>query len=213
MLSIVLFSIGSIVGLGNIVVGSSVYGPIVTTYLSYSSIVRNVTLTLFGAILMSSAVIIRPAQSKVMKTLTGLLFLGLLVVNLIRLVTLPPDWSSWDSGFQLNMLAQFEISTALSFILLLSGLILYSLPITLGMPSRGLGWYLSIIVAMVWTVILFILLRAILFPYTNDFGQGWSMAFVFAGGFSLIPMSFTLILILSNSFHEMRYAGSYEKEE
>ncbi|MGY5876333.1 MAG: hypothetical protein RTU30_11355 [Candidatus Thorarchaeota archaeon] len=199
VLSLAFIIVGSMIGLGTIIVGHDVYGPIATTYLSYSSIVRNIILTLFGAILMSSVLIVRSSRLDNLRTITGLFFLGLIVVNLFRLVTLPPDWGTWDSGFETVMLPQFEIGTALSFIVLLVGLLVYCLSLKSELRERGFYWYLSIATAIMWSLVLVIVTYNILTSTTPSLGQGWSGLILYMWIFSLLPMAFTFILIISNA--------------
>jgi hypothetical protein len=194
--ALVLFLIGSIIVLGSIVVGYDPnYGVIYTTYLSYGGIVRNVLFTLIGAMLMSSVLILRNAYGK----FSDSLFLGLVVVNLYRLVSIPPNWGVWGSGFSPDMLVQFEFCTIISIFVFILAQIFYIRFISSETVPRGIVWIVSIIAILGWITVLVLSVYEILFSSHLSFGLGWSGAILFGGFFMQYPIAITIILVLMNS--------------
>ena len=151
---------------------------------------------------MSSVLIIGSEHLNRMKMITSILFLGLIVVNIIRLVTLIPDWSIEGSGFEIIMLYQFEGLTALSFIILLVCLVAYCLSMT-SEVQKGVTRYLSVIVAIIWSALLIYMIAGIP-TVESSFGQGWSKIFRWLWILMIIPMILTGILVLVHKHHFQR---------
>ncbi|MHA1907826.1 MAG: hypothetical protein ACW98Y_11070 [Candidatus Thorarchaeota archaeon] len=203
IIALVFFLLGSFVGFGTIILG---YDPnhgayVATTYLSYPGAVRSIIITLFGAMVMSSVLIIRSELGKY----TGPLFLGLLIVNIYRLLTIPPNWGAIGSAFSVDMLVQFELWSAVSFILLIIAQIVYARFVMLEAKSKGLLWIVSILAILTWIAVLALsvvfVFPLIIFRY---FGLGLFSLLMTEGFLIFFPIVISIILILMNSVSKVR---------
>lgn len=203
LLGLTLFLIGSLMGIGILIFYYPDVGIFLsTTYLCYFSSVTNIILTLSGSMIISSVIIIGIKHLSRMWLITSIFFLGLTMVNIVRFITIPPDWSIPGSGFEFNMLYQYEGLTVLSFIVLMCSLMAYCLSIALELP-KGVLRYLSIIVAIIWSILVINMIAGI--PFIGaDLDTGLSRLFRWIGILMIFPIILTGGITLEHRHHFIR---------
>jgi hypothetical protein len=206
-----LFLLGSFVCYGTIILGfdptSGAYFG--TTYVSYWGFVQGTILTLIGAMLMSSVLILRSECGKY----TGHLFLGLLLVNSLRLIFRPPNWSSASSGFSSDMLFLFELGSMIALMLLILAQIFYARFVMSEDKSKGALWFLSLLTILAWMSVLafsalwpsmLFVQFLIHFPRFGVIGLGMSNVLIQQDFLLFVPLEISVFLILANSVSKVR---------
>ncbi len=195
LFSIVFFFFGSLIEYGWISLGSDSHGIFGTTYLSYYGTMRSITLTTIGAILASSILVFRYGGTDSRRIHIGNLFLCLLFVNIVRIITFPPDWRVLSSGFTSDMLVPFEALTTASHVLIIISFVALSLTISQERYfSRTVRLFSKLVILLWLPAVFYLLLLSI--AGSHYLGLGLSVWFrtvwiLFIGAFT-----FTAVLLV-----------------